>query len=78
MWAAREETLKELRRRGLSKELYKKYRQEAIDLGLIPVPGQSRVGGRIIDEGDILTKKDVLEPVEVDFTKDRGWYGIGI
>lgn len=48
------ETLLEMRRRGLPKHLYDKYLNEAIELGLIPVPGKSRIGGRIVEEKDLL------------------------
>jgi len=70
-------TLKEMLNRGLPKDLYNKYMEEAIRLGLIPVPGKSVVGGKIMQESDILKKEDILEPVEDNFSNDRYWYGVG-
>jgi SPP1 gp7 family putative phage head morphogenesis protein len=70
-------TLDEMYKRGLPKELYKKYLNEAIDIGLIPVVGRSRVGGKLITEDDILTKEDILAPIPKGFKENLGWYGIG-
>jgi len=70
-------TLDEMRSRGLPKAIYDKYLNEAIELGLIPVVGRSRVGGRLLTDTDILTMDDVLEEVPIGFDKNRGWYGIG-
>ena len=70
-------TLDEMRARGLPKELYDKYLNEAIETGLIPVPGRSRVGGRLLKESDILNEKDILKEVPKDFKDDYGWYGVG-
>lgn len=70
-------TLDELRARGLPKELYDQYLQEAIDSGIIPVAGKSVVGGKVITEEDILKAEDILEEIENDFKNDRGWYGVG-
>lgn len=70
-------TLDEMLARGLPRELYDKYLDEAIDIGLIPVPGRSRIGGKLVKESDILTEKDILAPVVNDFKRDYGWYGIG-
>jgi SPP1 gp7 family putative phage head morphogenesis protein len=70
-------TLNEMRARGLPQDLYDKYLNEAIDIGLIPVPGRSVIGGKVIKESDILTKEDILQQIEDDFKKDRGWYGVG-
>jgi len=71
------ETLEEMRKRGLPDELYDKYLQEAMDIGLIPVVGRSKVGGKILTEKDILTKDDILEKVPENFKSNRSWYGIG-
>jgi len=70
-------TLDEMRARGLSKESYDKYLNEAIELGLIPVVGRSRVGGRLLRDTDILTTDDILKQVPKGFTNDYGWYGVG-
>ena len=70
-------TLKEMLKRGLPKELYEKYLQEAIDSGLTPVPGRSKVGGHVMSEEDILKAEDILESVSEDFASDRAWYGVG-
>jgi hypothetical protein len=70
-------TLDEMLARGLPKELYDAYMQEAIDKGLIPVAGRSVVGGKVIDEEDILTVDDVLQEVPYDFENNYGWYGVG-
>jgi len=70
-------TLDEMRARGLSKELYDAFLDEAIDKGLIPVAGRSVVGGKVLAEEDILTQDDVLEEVPYDFERNYGWYGVG-
>jgi len=70
-------TLDEMRARGLPKEVYDKFLEEAIEKGLIPVVGKSRIGGRLIDESDILTTDDILQEVPSDFVSDYGWYGVG-
>ncbi len=70
-------TLDEMKARGLPKEIYDRYLEEAIEKGLIPVPGKSRVGGKILKESDILTEEDILSPVPDDFKTDYGWYGVG-
>jgi len=70
-------TLDEMKARGLPNALYKKYLDEAIDKGLIPIPGRSVIGGKIIDNSDILKKEDILEDMSIDFKRDRGWYGVG-
>lgn len=72
-----EETLKEMLNRGFPKELYKKYREEAIKLGLIPVPGKSVVGGKLLTKEDILTIEDVLEEITDNFDNNYYWYGVG-
>ena len=72
-----ESTLKEMRKRGLPKEIYDRYLEQAKDEGLIPVPGRSVVGGKILKEEDILTKPMVLEPVKHDFKSNRYFYGVG-
>jgi len=70
-------TLDLLRKRGLPKEAYDKFLNEAIDKGLIPVAGRSKVGGKILTEKDILTKEDVLQEIRDDFWNDNfGFYGI--
>jgi hypothetical protein len=71
------DTLDEMRARGLPKEIYDRYLNEAIDIGLIPVAGRSRVGGKLVTETDILRKSDVLEEIPSGFKSNRGWYGIG-
>ena len=63
--------------RGLPKELYDKYLNEAIDIGLIPVVGRSRINGKLLTEEDILKATDILEELPPDFTSNRSWYGIG-
>ena len=70
-------TLDELLARGLPKETYNKYLNEAIETGLIPVPGRSRVGGRLLTEDDILKPEDVLKPVKENFSDNNYWHGIG-
>ena len=70
-------TLDEMRARGLPKELYDKYLNEAIDIGLIPVVGRSRVGGKLLEAKDILTEEDILEQIPKGFKSNRSWYGIG-
>ena len=72
-----EGTLKEMLARGLPRELYDQYREEAIMKGLIPVAGKSVVGGRVITEEDILKASEILAPVPKGFEQDLGWYGIG-
>jgi len=70
-------TLDEMLARGLPRELYDQYLNEAIDIGLIPVAGRSVVGGRVLTEADILTRDDILTPIPPGFTSNRSWYGIG-
>jgi SPP1 gp7 family putative phage head morphogenesis protein len=70
-------TLDEMRARGLPKEIYERYLDEAIEIGLIPVAGRSRVGGRLLTVDDILTDKDILKEVPKGFKTDYGWYGVG-
>ena len=70
-------TLDEMLARGLPKELYDQYLNEAIDIGLIPVAGRSKVGGRVLQASDILTKEEVLREVPSGFKNDYGWYGVG-
>lgn len=71
------QTLAEMRARGLPEELYQQYLTEAIETGLIPVPGRSRVGGRLLTEEDILRKEDILKTVPSGFKSNLGWYGVG-
>lgn len=70
-------TLDEMLKRGFPKELYNKYMDEAVELGLIPVAGKSRVGGRVLTQSDILTKEDILRDIKENFEKNLSWYGIG-
>lgn len=70
-------TLDEMKARGLPQELYDKYLNEAIDIGLIPVPGRSMVGGRVLTEDDILKSSDILAPIPRGFSNNKSWYGIG-
>ena len=70
-------TLDEMLARGLPRELYDKYLNEAIDIGLIPVVGRSRINGKLLTEEDILKATDILEELPPDFTSNRSWYGIG-
>jgi hypothetical protein len=70
-------TLLEMRKRGLPKDKYDQYLEEAIQLGLIPVAGKSRVGGKLLTEEDILTREDVLQTYGDTFDSDKSWYGIG-
>jgi hypothetical protein len=70
-------TLDEMLKRGLPRKLYKQYLDEAVELGLIPVVGKSRIGGKLVTADDILTKEEILEPVPEKFNDNRYWYGIG-
>jgi len=70
-------TLDEMRKRGLPKELYDKWLNTAIEKGLIPIPGRSKVGGKLLRESDILSIEDFLKFNAADFTTNRSWYGIG-
>jgi SPP1 gp7 family putative phage head morphogenesis protein len=70
-------TLDEMRSRGMPKELYDKYLNEAIELGLIPVVGRSRVGGRLLQDTDILKREDILKEIPPWFKDNFGWYGVG-
>jgi hypothetical protein len=70
-------TLDEMKARGLPQDLYDKYLNEAIDIGLIPIAGRSVVGGKILKESDILLKEDILKEVPSNFEGDYGWYGVG-
>lgn len=71
-------TLDEMLARGLPRHLYEKYLNEAIEIGLIPVAGRSRVGGKLLTKKDILTKMDILADIPKGFRNNRSWYGIGI
>lgn len=70
-------TLLEMRARGLPEEIYQKFLDEAIDIGLIPVVGRSKIGGRLLQKSDILTVEDILQSVPSGFKTDLGWYGVG-
>jgi hypothetical protein len=72
-----EAVLDEMLARGLPKDLYNKYLEEAIDKGLIPVPGKSKIGNKTLTEDDILKVEDILRDVKEDFSDDYGWYGVG-
>jgi hypothetical protein len=72
-----EMTLKEMKARGLPQASYDKYLNEAIELGLIPIAGKSKVGGKLLKESDILNKSDILREVPKGFKSDYGWYGVG-
>lgn len=71
------ETLDEMKARGMPDDVYQRYLEEAIDIGLIPVAGKSKVGGKVLQEKDILKKDDVLKEVPMNFKSDYGWYGVG-
>jgi len=70
-------TLKEMRARGMPKEMYNAYLDEAERIGLIPVVGKSVVGGKTLTKDDILKREDVLVPLKNDFKTNRYFYGIG-
>lgn len=70
-------TLDEMKSRGLPQHLYDKYLEEAIEIGLIPVVGKSRINGKLMRIEDILKKEDILREVPQDFSTDYGWYGVG-
>lgn len=70
-------TLDEMKARGLPKHVYDKYLKEAIDVGLIPVVGKSRIGGELVTQDHILTRDQILAPVQPGFKTDKGWYGVG-
>lgn len=70
-------TLDEMYARGLPRELYLKYLNEAIDTGLIPVAGRSRIDGRLVTKEDILTRDMLLAKIPQDFKSNRYWYGVG-
>lgn len=70
-------TLDEMLKRGLPRDIYNAYMNEAIDSGLIPVVGRSRVNGRVLTDTDILTREDILQEIPNSFFEDFGWYGIG-
>jgi len=68
--------LDEMRARGLPRALYNQYLNEAIELGIIPVPGKSKIGGKILTEKDILKKEDILKDITINYKNDFGWYGV--
>jgi SPP1 gp7 family putative phage head morphogenesis protein len=70
-------TLDEMLARGLPRAEYDKYLAEAIEKGIIPIEGKSRVGGKLLTKEDILTTDDVLQAVPPGFLDDYGWYGVG-
>jgi hypothetical protein len=69
--------LDEMKARGLPRDLYNKYLNEAIESGLIPIPGKSRIDGRLMRDTDILLREDILKEISDDFSKDLGFYGVG-
>ena len=70
--------LDEMRARGLPKELYDKYLNEAINIGLIPKAGRSIIDGKVLREEDILTVEDILREIPDDeFNDDLYFYGVG-
>ena len=70
-------TLDEMRKRGLPKTVYDELLKEAIELGLIPIPGKSRIGGRLLRDTDILKRSDILKDIDEVFEDDLSWYGVG-
>jgi hypothetical protein len=70
-------TLDEMRARGLPKAIYDQYMNEAIEKGLIPVVGRSRIGGRVLTDEDILLREDVIGDLDEAFNKRHGFYGVG-
>ena len=70
-------TLDEMRARGLPKDIYDAYLNEAIESGLIPVVGKSRINGVLMTDDDILKVPDILKEVPSEFKDDYGWYGVG-
>jgi len=70
-------TLDEMLARGFPRHLYDKYLEEAIRIGLIPVPGKSRIGGRLLTDTDILRREDIIRNVDEVFEDDLSWYGVG-
>ena len=70
-------TLDEMLARGLPRDLYNKYLNEAIDIGLIPIAGRSKINGKIVTEDDILKKSDMLKTISDKFNSNYGWYGVG-
>jgi SPP1 gp7 family putative phage head morphogenesis protein len=69
--------LGEMRARGLPKHIYDQYLEEAIEKGLVPVPGKSILDGRVMTEDDILKPEDILQEVPYGFEQNYGWYGVG-
>jgi SPP1 gp7 family putative phage head morphogenesis protein len=71
------QTLDEMRARGLPGHIYRAQLNKAIELGLIPVPGRSRVGGKLMTEDDVLVEADILKELSEDFLSELNWYGVG-
>ena len=71
------EVLDEMLARGLPKEVYDRYLKEAIDEGLIPIKGVSKINGKFMIEDDILKQEDILKEIRENFEEDYGWYGVG-
>ena len=70
-------TLDEMKARGLPNDVYQRYLNEAIEVGLIPVVGRSRINGRLMRDTDILTSEDILQDIDEVFEDDHSWYGVG-
>jgi SPP1 gp7 family putative phage head morphogenesis protein len=70
-------TLDEMLARGLPREIYDRYLNEAIETGLIPVVGRSRIDGKLLTDTDILMRDDILKEIPTGFKHDFGWYGVG-
>jgi hypothetical protein len=70
-------TLDEMLARGMPKAVYDEYLDEAIRIGIIPVPGVSVVGGKVLKLEDILKPEDILRELPKGFKSDLSWYGVG-
>ena len=71
------QTLDLMLARGLPRVLYDKYMEEAILKGIIPVPGKSVIGGKLLTIDDILKRSDITSPIPSGFKDDLGFYGLG-
>ena len=70
-------TLDEMLSRGLPKEIYDKRLDEAIELGLIPVVGKTKIKGRLMTKDDLLTSEDILNGLQnAPYDADKNWYGV--
>ena len=70
-------TLDEMLARGLPKDIYDAYLDEAERIGLIPVIGKSKIGGKLMTKADVLTRADVMKQIKNDFKDNYSFYGIG-